>query len=115
MLERSFGLHGTLPRGQGWRVGFTAMAQQVVEADGEVAQRDHVARGLGPRDTAGVLAEGHVAHPVGAVLDGVPVADDDSEPATWRLENPQSSILNPQSSISSSSLGVLGALAVKNP
>ena len=34
---------------------------------------------LGPGDAAGVLAESRLAHAVGAVLIGVPVADDDAK------------------------------------
>ena len=66
----------TAPGRHGRSLGLFSNAESVVEADGEVAQGDHVAGGLGVRDAAGVFAHAHIAHAVGSVLNRVPVADD---------------------------------------
>ena len=53
--------------------------EPVVEADGEVAQVDHVAGGIRVCNAAGIFALAHIAHAVGSVFNRVPVADDGIE------------------------------------
>ena len=60
-------------------MGLLFNAEPVVEADGEVAQGNHVAGGLGMGDAAGIFAHAHIAHAVGSVLNRVPVTDDGLE------------------------------------
>ncbi len=67
-----------MERLQGGKDGawFFLDAEQVVKADGELAQVDHVAGGIWVCNAAGVFAHAHIAHAVGSVLNRVPVADD---------------------------------------
>jgi len=71
--------HGAPPGRQGGRVDFLLEEKQVVEAVGQVAKGHYVARRLWVGDAAGVFAHAHIAHAVGAIFDGVPVADDGIE------------------------------------
>jgi len=58
VIESLGGGHRALTGRQGWHLGFAAVLEQVVEADSEVSQCDHVAGRFGGGDTAGVLAQG---------------------------------------------------------
>ena len=79
MAEGFTALHRAPPGRQGRSFGFLLNAEPVVEADGEVAQVDHVAGGIRICDVAGVFAHAHIAHAVDSVLNRVPVADDGIE------------------------------------
>ena len=69
------GFHGAPPRRKRRGIGFAATFLQAMEADGEVAQGDHVAGGSGLADLAGVLPEADIAHIVGSVFNALPVPD----------------------------------------
>jgi len=71
--------HGSPPGRQGRSLDFLLEKKQVVEAVGQVAQAHRIAGRFWVCDAAGVFSHAHVAHAVGAVFDGVPVADDGRE------------------------------------
>lgn len=79
MAEGFTALHGAPSGWQGRSFGFLLNTEPVVEADGEVAQVDHVAGGIRICDPAGVFAHVHNAHAVGSVFNRIPVADDGIE------------------------------------
>ena len=68
--------HGAPPRRQGGRMDFLLEAKQVVKTIGQIAKGHDVARRLWVSDAAGVFAHAHIAHAVGAIFYGLPVADD---------------------------------------